>query len=1228
MGFGQGILADPRRGPIVAPSRSTGERLRLVEFGPIAGGPQPLVSIEVPENTPPFTRPGIADELGHNRPELLVTTDTRGRLLRSLVSDARDLLVETLFEIANVREDGSRRWNQSVVEMFWDNTPAPLVTEAGVVVPTGTKTIHLGPTDTTRRFLQELYATRRLELGWDGTLESLDGDGFIAISLQEGPHKHLLLAGGSEYGTYFAVAWFLREKARARWLFPGPDGTVLPRTGTLSIDEVVNQIEEPHYRSRSLGALVYRSAYSAREVNATRNWVLRNLLRPTEERALLFYLRPPARTPPVERVEFKSCRNLTDDRRLLLQTEERCPGTHNLSHFFSPHKTSMDYTRGAAAPDGMGLRGQVSPEIYPSPGPYGIGNPLPVVGRRPEVRVNYRGTHPDPVPCVPNPLCECPQEDFSTGTEPTMLQEVIAVGSLNPDIPQRFSNVVRGENLPRYILCTRTRTHLRDHEPFQAWMPCLYGPHDTSLGAPPMRAWPPGQIGRFRETVAADLATQLARLWVLAPGQQAMARPELCVSLAVDDTVYWCRCTSCTLSNGLGEFYGLETDTSPLLYRGCVLVTHVNHFRAGNDGNPFVADEAALQERARTAHQHARVASAALQGITADGIDLGRLAVETGLDNVADDASNNERLKRLHRLALQGVMIDPARPSRYTRRVIDLMNQTAIALEPSDYGGSSPVTRLPRPALKDTLLTFHAYYEHAAPPVFEQNPNDLSVRRRFYPDLLAERFPDPASMVLHPVCTPVVSALRDSWEYSKEPWARSEEGESFYKLRKAPAQFNLERWSRIARQTGLYEWFYGGGFVAPVLYTKRLRNALQGGYYDARARTFLGECLPHMGLDGIKYYEAAQVLWNVDVDLNRTRTDYCTALFGAVPEANRWMQLFFRDLEFLWAARSPEEQVTQPGNFDSYRGRGLIGAAGWITQLDYLLRDPNSPTRSIPALTDDRSPFKQLWAHLTGAFLASRSQNNEAVKRRVQFFRRAFGLVRELVQVWHPIAIALDVLESQIRTTWGEGEAAIFRSHYEPLVWVGSRRLDRRFGEIQSRIAEALTGAMGQLGVNVTVPRQFRERVRLSVHRYLAMTDVHGTSGELGELGLGLGVYNEATREFTPSGQDPNGNPLFLPNQDDRTSWRQAFSLPLIIAYVNWWLNPRIRADDRLTPEERSMLETAADASPTPWSLVPGRVVDGGLGGGMFWSMKRILAALMAVAGRRSLDIFNLLVNG
>lgn len=1226
MGFGDGgILGRARRGEIARPGAGS-RSLWLSEFGTIVDeAGRSHVAIVVPNNTPPFRRPSVDAPLGHRSPSALVTEDAEGRLLRTLISDARDLLAETLHQMTHVREDGTRRWDQTVVEMFWYTQPvaelsvgaqSPIGTQPVVhgdfFVTYGRKFIHVGRSDRVEQILADMDRANLLDssMHWNGDLDTLDADGFIAISLRENRDQHLLLVGGSDYGTYYAVAWFLREHG-VRWCYPGDEGTVIPRTERFEVG-IINRIDEPDYRNRSVSYIadgrvddellgLPKPVHTVTEVNDARNWLLRNRMRPTHERTTLFYRRGASHP---ENFSNWACSTLPLSRRALLRSEERIPTGHNLSRFFSPYQMSMDRLAGG------GLRIDVAQDMFPDPAPRPVVEILD--GRVPLNIVNFRAAERpaliaqlprmrsrDPISCL---VCPCAVEQvFNENDLPRPLPTRLLEAPSDPLRDAQIDGSIRDifsfhfqRWFFRYIPRTVVRTHTRLSAPFEKWAPCLYD--DPLPFVPQDLRWPAGQLRPFRMTVAVDLAVQLASSF---QNGRMLGDSEFCEALAVDDTVRWCQCTACALSDGRCEVSGY------LLFKGHVLVAAPARLDPLPRDPNFTLAPTALPSQALNVYRSLRVVALELDALTTLDRPGRSLARQTGLDFFAAPANEvpsngrltNAQLAAVDRMALRGVIYDFARSNSKTRRVLDLMNFTAEAMYSRETGGSAP------PA-EATLLTFHSYSEYTAPPIFEEDPSPGSGQENHF--YQSGEVPNPRGpMVLHPVLTPLLSYSRDTWEYSEEadPARNSELARPFQRLRSTPEQFNQERWALIARQTGIYEYMYGAGFLSPRIYTRRLYNALRRGYEQTRSRVFVAEGLANMGFDAIKYYELAQMLWNLDVDPDVHRGEFCEALFGAHSVTAAAMYNYFHELEAFWARRPASERRLNPGNFNSYLGYGIVGRWGFPTQLDYLIRDENW---RVLELNDARLPMNQLWNRLVSAYYASRG----IVRKRVQFFRRAFGLVRELVFAYHPLAKAWSVLEeARLINAQGQSEAVLDREFFDPLQWVVAVGRGRELTgdmRVQSRITDAITqdatlrtrlqSALVALPQSFSGASFFRTDVRTPIHRYLTSNSAYGTANrDLAELGLNLG-------EIKPNGSI--AKEFTRPNAVTSAYW-----LPDIDRYIDWWNADRVRypGAQRTTQRQENDL-----SSLRRWNegFLPTMIEDAGFGASFFWPLKRLNVAI------------------
>lgn len=732
MSFGNhGILGRARRGNLTWGQTSS-------PFGPAPFGPIVRDGVLVPRIYFPAERATDADVLdpvlAHNHPEALCTDDRLGAHVmrqRTLISDSRDLLAETLYELTSRNENGPIRRDQ---------TPASWILSRATSQGPGERAIHLGRTTTTDQLLERLASGGFLDSawGWDGDFDHLDADGFVVISLRDRDDRHLIFGGGSEYAVYFAVAWFLQQHAHVSWCYPGEDGTVIPRGSPSFSVDLVNRIEEPDYRGRTLAAMADTSiggVHTPREINEVRNWLLRNRLRPSTERIALFYntIVPPLATSN-EGASFRNCSTLPDRRRALLRLEDRIPTGHNLSRAFSPHQPSM--APGAMSRNRIDEALEMYPDPRPRPGPVTEWFRFPS-GDRPALQEQLdlpRSESP-----LPNAASPCPAiiEQRTSSDRPTVLVEN---DPTRPEIgvPRIFSTARRRTRFLRHVPRTLLRTHTQVLSPTGPWGPCLYTPvGGDSPSTDWFRLYPVGRRAPFRRTVATDLAAQLASASHNRHLLDRIEGAEFCESLAPDDTITWCKCTACTLSNEVDD-----SGTPALLFQGHVLVRDYGAIfdARPSDNHWHDHDDVILEARGVRIFEALRsiatdFANSRSQSpnwnVVRSGISqqlgLDFFAAETGTVGPARRLTSTQ-LDALDRAALQGVINDRARLNTYTRRVIDLMNATARALMNYEDTG------LPPPAEHTTLLTFHSYSDYTAPPIFEHDPMEPR-RYHFYSPL-------------------------------------------------------------------------------------------------------------------------------------------------------------------------------------------------------------------------------------------------------------------------------------------------------------------------------------------------------------------------------------------------------------------------------------------------------------------------------------------------------------
>jgi len=1193
MGFGRGILADARRQFLswepwirpafgtVVPDLADQNHARVIvpqrcsEFQfitpPDDGSPPWEVS---PHELHPFSIVPVFEDTSPPQ--------------RTVLSDARDLLIETLYRKTYDPANPRSSLLECVVEWPGMWTDAEFIDRGYRDPAAPAKYIHIGKTSRVESLLRNdpTLQAAALAQGWDGSLQSLDGDGYVVATTGSDDHRnesHLIFVGGGDYGTYYAVAWFLSKFAGARWLFPGRLGTVIPRAPNLILDRAFYQIDEPDYRGRTLVGMFDGGGHQTQtpsEINDVRNWLLRNRLHPYSERAVLFGKRDTngytAATSP-EHPSNARCQSLPPSKRKFLGIEARIPVGHGLSRFFSPNTMSFD--RSLLMPFGDLSRVDALPDLYPDPTPR-VYPDAPSPGSQPALAGQSFDAACGPVnapvelPCTITPYCPCPREDDGTrldlippaGCPP--IDSLIVEGYQN-----RFARTVptveEGHNHERFIPRTTRYSHHQDSHPTEGWAPCIFRkPTRGTVGDE-------NPLANFRETLAIDLANQLLFSHVLKYLLWPSLQPELCEMLGPDDGErFWCECIPCRSTNNL------DGGGSSVVFKGTIVL---QNRLLPDDWNPRVW---LSQNPADLAAQ---------QGLAFRLLQTGgeTLRAALGLASLPTDSTSTEGRTFLDRAALQGLLPDRARLNEHTRRVVVLMNRTALWMH-------ATARQNPRWFIQPehTLLTFLTYLEFTSPPIFERDPIASPVQ--FYPTVTASDFdltggsarrsPD----VLHPMLTPMISSSHDLFEYDDEwrhgrRYSTYRRADPFLQHRIAPEQFNHRRWSLIAQQTGIYEWMYGRSTIAPRIYTRRLRNALRGGYEDYRARVFLAETAPHMGLDGIKFYEVAQLLWDRTREPSDIRTEYCRALFN--PEHYRegdpdatvvdYMQRCFDRLEDLWCDRDPpdrnppEHRWVSGFNYGTHAGMGIMGRSGWITELDCFLRTPADvasgwvpPEREAPFFRSDGP-----WSALQDAYEASRG----IVRERVQYFRRALGLIAVLLKVYHPVL-----------TVWTRIDAYIDPLATDVLAWVREARdpIRQKLSVLPDpeTFKEELAAAIR--GSSWGTVDGFRTAIRDPIHQYIVE---NGTIPDLGEeLGLGMGGVGASYTLGGRSTMRAFFNPI------PAAAARVALFPPYLKEYVDWW--------------------NAYGVSPRRMTIPD--AAESGLGVSMFASMKKLILTMM-IATRR-----------
>lgn len=180
---------------------------------------------------------------------------------------------------------------------------------------------------------------------------------------------------------------------------------------------------------------------------------------------------------------------------------------------------------------------------------------------------------------------------------------------------------------------------------------------------------------------------------------------------------------------------------------------------------------------------------------------------------------------------------------------------------------------------------------------------------------------------------------------------------------RAEDQDLLRRWSKAARQLGVYDYYYGSGYVIPRFFPRVSAESIKF-CHDVGVRAWYAEIYSNWALDGCKCWLASRLLWDASQDADALVEEYYTDLFGAAAEP---MRKYWQRCEQVWESQGGESHWFK-GFFD-------------IGQLDMFPRE---------VCIELRGYLRE----------AERLADTELVKRRVRFYRNGFRYTDLYSQVY------------------------------------------------------------------------------------------------------------------------------------------------------------------------------------------------------------------------------------
>ncbi|NQZ68110.1 MAG: DUF4838 domain-containing protein [Lentisphaeria bacterium] len=185
---------------------------------------------------------------------------------------------------------------------------------------------------------------------------------------------------------------------------------------------------------------------------------------------------------------------------------------------------------------------------------------------------------------------------------------------------------------------------------------------------------------------------------------------------------------------------------------------------------------------------------------------------------------------------------------------------------------------------------------------------------------------------------------------------------------RAKDEADLKRLLTYAKGVGLYEYFYGYGFVIPRIYSRLLASSFKKAH-KMGAMAVTGEAYCNWSLDGPKLWVASKLMWNPNLDVGKLTDEFCTIMFE---EAADPMRKHFELSESNW---------------EKQKGKGRCQFKWWqdMTQLQLM---------SLKVM-------KTSEAYIDKALSMDVS---DEVKERIRFYRDGFKTTSNFISMYHPAA--------------------------------------------------------------------------------------------------------------------------------------------------------------------------------------------------------------------------------
>ncbi len=204
----------------------------------------------------------------------------------------------------------------------------------------------------------------------------------------------------------------------------------------------------------------------------------------------------------------------------------------------------------------------------------------------------------------------------------------------------------------------------------------------------------------------------------------------------------------------------------------------------------------------------------------------------------------------------------------------------------------------------------------------------------------------------------------------------------------------VDQWLSVASHLGNHDWYQGGGYLIPRIYTGYWVQFL-GALQQRLPHTYQHvECYPNWGSDGPKLYIMTRLMWNPQLDPRQLLRQFTDDMFGPASSA---MFDYFVQLEDLWAQLNivdgPERKLGRWGTQFNTTPTSRVMLRHCRELLDQAAGQLQSePARARFALLERSFAFSEAMFALAAAATPDESLRDRglAIAAELQENRRAF----------------------------------------------------------------------------------------------------------------------------------------------------------------------------------------------------------------------------------------------